>query len=123
MEKLWNLQDRICSFENLLAAYREAARDKRYRDEVIAFTFNLEDNLFKIRDELLSRTYVAGPYREFYVHYPKARLVMALGFRDRVVQWAIYRQLNPYMDKRFIQHSYGRRKEKGTLDAAECLLK
>lgn len=122
MEKLRNLQDRICSFENLLAAYRKAIEDKRYRDEVIAFSFNLEENLVKLRDELLSRTYAVGPYREFYVHYPKARLVMALGFRDRIVQWAIYRQINPYMDKRFIQHSYGCRENKGTLAAAECLL-
>ncbi len=122
MEKLHNLKDRICSFENLLAAYREAARDKRYRDEVIAFTFNLEENLLELQQELIERRYTVGRYREFYVHYPKARLVMALGFRDRVVQWAIYRQINPWMDKRFIQHSYGCRKDKGTLAAAQCLL-
>lgn len=122
MEKLHNLKDRICSFSNLLAAYREAARDKRYRNEVITFGFHLEENLLNIQKELLERTYEVGAYREFYVHYPKARLVMALGFRDRIVQWAIYRQLNPYMDKRFIQHSYGCRKDKGTLAAAQCLL-
>lgn len=32
---------------------------------------------------------------------------MALPFRDRVVQWAIYRQLNPLLDKRYLQTSYG----------------
>lgn len=93
--KLQNLKDRICSFENLLAAYREAEKDKRYRNEVIVFRFNLEENLLSIQKELLEGTYKVGNYREFYVHYPKARLVMALGFRDRIVQWAIYRQINP----------------------------
>lgn len=122
LEKLCNLKDHICSYENLLSAYKEAARDKRYRNEAIAFSFNLEENLYDIRQELLNQTYTVGSYREFYVHYPKARLVMALGFRDRIVQWAIYRQINPYMDKRFIQHSYGCRKGKGTLAAAQCLL-
>jgi len=122
MEKLHNLKDRICSFENLLAAYREAARNKRYRDEVIAFRFNLEENLLEIQRLLREQLYTVGRYREFYVHYPKARLVMALGFIDRIVQWAIYRQINPWMDKRFIQHSYGCRKGKGTLAAAQCLL-
>ena len=122
MEKLHNLKDRICSFENLLAAYREAAKDKRYRNEVITFGFCLEENLLDIQRELQEQRYTVGNYREFYVHYPKPRLVMALGFRDRIVQWAIYRQLNPWVDKQFIQHSYGCRKDKGTLAAAKCLL-
>ena len=120
--KLQNLKDRLCSFENLLAAYREAEKDKRYRNEVIVFRFNLEENLLSIQKELLEGIYKVGNYREFYVHYPKARLVMALGFRDRIVQWAIYRQINPFCDKRFIQHSYGCRTGKGTLAAAQCLL-
>lgn len=122
MEKLHDLKDRICSFDNLLAAYREAARGKRYRNEVITFSFGLEENLLEIQRELLDRSYTVGNYREFYVRYPKPRLVMALGFRDRIVQWAIYRQINPYMEKRFIQHSYGCRQNKGTLAAAQCLL-
>lgn len=122
MEKLRDLKQRICSFENLLAAYKAAAKDKRYRSEVISFSFNLEENLLDIQHDLEQQRYTVGAYREFYVHYPKPRLVMALGFRDRVVQWAIYRQINPYVDKRFIQHSYGCRTDKGTLAAAQCLL-
>lgn len=122
MEKLQHLKERICSFENLYAAYEDAAKEKHYREDVLTFTFNLEENLFDLQKDLLDGTYTVGPYREFYVKYPKPRLIMALGFRDRVVQWAIYRQLNPYADKRFIQHSYGCRKNKGTLPAACCLL-
>lgn len=121
MEGLHNLKDRICDFENLMGAYRDAAKAKRYRNEVLEFTFNLGDNLHKLQRELLDTTYSVGPYREFYVRYPKPRLVMALGFRDRIVQWAIYRQINPYLDKRYINHSYGCRRDKGTLKAAECL--
>lgn len=122
LEKLQHLKDRICSLENLYAAYFEAIKDKRYRDEIVRYTLDLDRNIFELREELLAETYMVGPYREFYVRYPKPRLVMALGFRDRIVQWAIYRQLNPYVDKRFIQHSYGCRKGKGTLAAAECLM-
>ena len=121
MEGLHNLKDRICDFENLIGAYRDAAKAKRYRNEVLEFTFNLGDNLHELQRELLDMTYMVGPYREFYVRYPKPRLVMALGFRDRIVQWAIYRQINPYLDKRYINHSYGCRRDKGTLKAAECL--
>lgn len=122
MEKLHDLKLRVCSLENLYEAYFEAIKDKRYRDEILLYTCNLDAYIFELREELLSETYEVGPYREFYVRYPKPRLVMALGFRDRIVQWAIYRQLNPYVDKRFITHSYGCRTGKGTLAAAECLL-
>lgn len=122
MERLHNLKEAICSFENLYAAYQEAAKDKRYREEVIIFRQNLEENLIQLQKELDGMYYKVGPYREFYVRYPKPRLVMALQFRDRIVQWAIYRQIDPFVDKRFITHSYGCRKGKGTLAAAEYLL-
>lgn len=121
MEKLHDLKMHICALENLYGAYFDAIEDKRYRTDILCFTANLDENIFSLREELLNETYEVGPYREFYVRYPKPRLVMALGFRDRIVQWAIYRQLNPYVDKRFIAHSYGCRKGKGTLAAAECL--
>ena len=121
MEGLRNLKDRICDFENLMGAYRDAAKGKRYRNEVLDFTFSLGENLLDIQKDLLEMTYTVGKYREFYVRYPKPRLVMALAFRDRIVQWAIYRQINPYLDKRYINHSYGCRRGKGTLPAALCL--
>ena len=37
------------------------------------------------------------------------------------MQWAVYRQVNPYLDKRYIAQSYGCRKNKGTLAAAQAL--
>ena len=121
MEKLHDLKERICSYENLYEAFVSAAKGKGDRAEVVIFSWDLEKNLFDLQRDLRNGTYTVGPYREFYVKYPKKRLVMALGFRDRIVQWAIYRQIDPYVDKRFIYHSYGCRKEKGTLLAAECL--
>ena len=122
MKKLQNLKTLICSYENLYAAYLEAIKGKKYRDDVLLFSANLEENLLDIRRELLEETYTVGAYHEFYVMCPKPRLVMSIGFRDQIVQWAIYRQINPFADKRFIAHSYGCRKGKGTLAAAECLL-
>ena len=107
MKKLKNLYSKICTFENLLQAYRNAVKNKRYREEVLIFSQNLEANLLALLDELKNRTYRVGKYREFYVNYPKRRLVMALAFPDRIVQWAIYQQINPFIDKRFITHSYG----------------
>ena len=113
------LLDRIYSWDNLLNAYHEAAKEKWYRPDVAAFAANLEENLIDIQNALIWQTYEVGRYREFYVTEPKKRLVMALGFRDRVVQWAIYLQVNQELDNGMIYHSYGCRVGKGTTRAAD----
>lgn len=115
---LIHLMDAICSEENLLLAYRSAIKGKRRRFQVLEFTRDLECNLDDLRRDLLAGTYKVGPYHQFYVNVPKSRLIMALGFRDRVVQWALYRQLNPWIDKRLIEDTFGCRDDKGTLAAA-----
>lgn len=114
MKKLSNLYRQIYDFENLYEAYRQARKCKRYRREVLDFTRNLEQNLIEIQNELIWQTYRVGRYREFFVHDPKKRLIMALPFKDRVVQWAIYRVLNPLLDKRYINTSYACRVGYGT---------
>lgn len=107
MKRIGNIYSKIYDFENLYEAYREARKCKRYRHDVMRFTANLEENLINIQNELIHKTYQVGRYNEFFVHDPKKRLIMSLPFRDRVVQWAIYRQLNPLFDKRYISTSYG----------------
>lgn len=121
MEQCKNMFEKIYAWENLLDAYHHAASEKWFRDDVAAFSAHLGENLTDIQNSLIWKTYTVGRYREFYVYEPKKRLVMALNFRDRVVQWAIYLQLNPLLDNQFIYHSYGCRVGKGTTRAADQL--
>jgi RNA-directed DNA polymerase len=100
------LFEQVYDFKNLHQAYLEARKGKRYRQEVLEFNNLLEENLIQIQNELIWKTYQVGRYRNFFVYEPKKRLIMALPFKDRVVQWAIYRVLNPLLDKRYIQDSY-----------------
>lgn len=120
-KQIKNIYETLCSYENLYQAYLHARLGKRYRDEVMKFSFNLEENLMELRNELLNQTYEIGGYREFFVWEPKKRLIMALPFRDRVVQWAIYQLVNPILDKMYIFDSYGCRNNKGTLKAYQRL--
>lgn len=106
MHKLRGLYEQIYDYDNLYQAYLAARKNKRFRPSVLEFTNDLEANLIEIQNDLIWGTYQIGPYREFYVYEPKLRLIMALPFRDRVVQWAIYRVLNPQLDKRYISDSY-----------------
>lgn len=121
MKTLDNIFPNIYGFEELYRANQNARKGKRYRDDVLKFSDNLEENLLQLQNEILWDTYEVGPYRKFYVHEPKLRLVMALQYRDRIVQWAIYNQLNPFYDKIFIEDSYACRIGKGSHKAADRL--
>ena len=113
--------DKMCDFEELYLSYLEARKGKRYRDEILRYTDNLEENLLIIQNELIWEMYKVGKYNMFYVTEPKLRLVMSIQFKDRIVQWAIYRQLNPLYDKTFINDSYACRVGRGSHAAAERL--
>lgn len=116
-----NLYQQVYDFENLYLAYLEARKCKRFRNEVLEFTRNLEENLITIQNELIWKTYKVGRYREFFVYDPKKRLIMALPFKDRVIQWAVYRILNPLLDRRYISDSYACRVGYGTHQAVDRL--
>lgn len=121
MKRYGNLYSKIYDFENLYQAYLEARKGTRYRDDVLEFSASLEENLIQIQNELIWKMYEVGKYREFYVYEPKKRLIMALPFKDRVVQWAVYRVLFPLFNKGFYEHSYACRIGKGTHAAADQL--
>ena len=119
MKTYKSLYEKIYDFENLYQSYLCARKHKRYREEVLVFTANLEANLISIQNDLIWQTYKVGRYREHYVYEPKKRLVMALPFRDRVVQWAIFRVINPVFAKGFISDSYASIKGRGPQSAAK----
>jgi retron-type reverse transcriptase len=120
-KQIKNVYSTLCTYENLYKAYIQARKCKRYRNEILEFSFNLEENLLDINRELENNTYKVGSYREFYIYEPKQRLIMALPFKDRIVQWGIYQLLNPVFDKSYIYDSYGCRIGKGTLKAIQRL--
>lgn len=121
MQSIKNMYEKIYDFENLHKAWEEARKGKRYRDDVLIFNRNYEEQLINIQNHLIYETYKVGKYHTFYVYEPKKRLIMSLPFKDRIVQWAIYRQLFPLYEKAFIFDSYACRKGKGTHKAADRL--
>lgn len=108
---------------NIQKGYNKARKCKRYRKDVLQFTKEKEENLDKIRNEILGLTYEPSEYRYFKVYEPKERQIMALPFYDRVVQHAVNNVLEPIFNKRFIFHSYACRKDKGMHAASDALQK
>lgn len=121
MKHFKNLYPKIYDYENLHRAYLSARKNKRYRSEVLAFSANLEENLIELQNELIYHSYKVGRYREFYVSEPKRRLVMALPFRDRVLQWAVYRIVNPLFSRAYISDSYACIPGRGEFSAIQRL--
>ena len=64
----------LCTWENLLLAYRRASKGKRGHPAVAAFEHRLEDNLLALQHALRTHTYRPGAYTHFIIHEPKRRL-------------------------------------------------
>lgn len=114
MKRTGNLWQHIINFENLLLASQKAQKGKRFRDNVLAFNYNLENELLKLQSELQSKTYIPGNYRTFTISDPKPRLISAAPYRDRVVHHALCHIIIPIFENSFIPDSYANRVGYGT---------
>lgn len=113
MKRFKNLWPHIVTLDNLYLAYRKARRGKQHKLKVAEFSLNLEHELPRLRDELVSGTYQPGAYRLFVLYERKPRLIAAAPFRDRVVHHALMNVVEPLLDRRFIFDCYACRKGKG----------
>lgn len=112
--KLTHKFEDVISLENLLEAWKEFLPGKRKRKDVQEFHVNLMDNILKLHYNLVYHKYEHGGYKAFRVYDPKTRNIHKATVSDRLLHYAIYRQLYPFFDKTFIFDSYSCRLEKGT---------
>lgn len=99
---------------DLYAAYRDARKHKRRKNYQLAFERNLESELIRLRDSIISRKYTPGVSTCFIIHDPKMREVFAATFRDRVVHHLLYNYIRPFLEPQFIEDSYSCIKGRGT---------
>ncbi|WKZ27011.1 MAG: reverse transcriptase/maturase family protein [Candidatus Paceibacterota bacterium] len=109
-----NLFQQIVSLENLFTAWEEFRADKRHKEDVQELEFNVEQNLFALYRELVSKKYTHKPYFGFYIRDPKVRHIHKATARDRVLHHAVFRILNPLFDRTFIPTSFSCRVGKGS---------
>jgi hypothetical protein len=109
-----HLYEQIIEVDNLMQAWRQARRGKRYTVTAAAFETNLDVELLAMQRTLRDESYQPGPYRSFTVHEPKRRKISAAPFRDRVVHHALCNILVPIYEQSFISDSYANRVGKGT---------
>ena len=61
---------------NVQKAYNKARKCKRYRKDVLIFTKDKEENLDRVRNDILGLAYEPGEYRYFKVYEPKERQII-----------------------------------------------
>ena len=115
--KIKNVFDTIFSDENLYGAIQDAANGRRYNKDVLIVTHDPWRFIRQIQEEVYSGTYEIERYFIFYVFEPKRRMIMSITFYHRIVQWAIYRVINPMLVNGYIEDSYGCIPGRGPLSA------
>jgi RNA-directed DNA polymerase len=111
----------LCSWENLVLAWRKAARGKRGTASVARFEYRAEEHLAELQRELLAGRYRPGGYVHFRIKDPKRRKISAARFRDRVVHHALCNLIEPRFERLFVPDSYANRAGKGTHQAIDRL--
>lgn len=111
---LFNTTDKDKILEDLFLAYFDARKNKRNTINQLAFEKNLEENIFRLHNEIVNRRYELLPSICFVINKPVKREIFAANFRDRVVHHFIYNYISPVFEKAFINDAYSCRKGKGT---------
>lgn len=108
------LKESIFSFKNIYRCYLDCRRKKRNTYNALRFEINAEENIFKLKQELQSKTYCPSRSILFAAKKPKLREIFAADFRDRVVHHILVNELEKIWEPIFIHDSYACRDGKGT---------
>ena len=113
MKRINYLFDKVVTKDNLLLAYQKARKGKSGQYGVKIFDKNVERNIDKLYEELISGTYKTSEYSIFKIYEPKEREIFRLPFKDRVVHHAIVNIMEPIWTSIFIQQTYSCIKGRG----------
>ena len=113
------MYEELCSKENLIFAFRKAKIGKTKKRYVKRFKKYFEENILRLREELLDKTYKPYPLKTFILRDPKTRKINKSAFRDRVVHHALINVIKCLFESGFIYDSHANQIGKGTLKAIE----
>ncbi len=126
MKREGNLIEKIADTENLLLAFYKAAKSKRAKQEVIAYTAHIDSQIAVLQKQIQSGNITCGLYHYFKIHDPKERTICAASFGERVLHHALMNICHPFFEKHLIDTTYATRVGKGTyaaLDRAKAGMK
>ena len=119
MRRASHLFDGIVERENLRLAMHKALRGKRSKADAREFVSRADENLDRMRTELIEGEFVVGLYHQFTIFDPKERLITAPCFRERVLHHGIMNVCEPVFERWLVADSFACRKGKGRIAALE----
>ena len=108
-------QDMVADYNVLANAAVKAASGKRGRPDIRHFFTGFDNNIGRIRQDLISGLAPYNRFRNFTIYDPKERVITAVGFDDRVIHHALMGLVGPVLEKAMIPHTYACRPGKGPL--------
>lgn len=104
----------IIDEDNIRAAFYAVRRKKTTRHDILRFESKLDSNLAKIRDILLTHSYVPSAYKSKKVYEPKERTIYLLPLNpDKVIHHAVMNVVAPIWQSMFIYDTYACLENKG----------
>ena len=115
MKRVNNIYHKICDIDNIMKFEHIVSVNTSNKRKVEKFQEHYVENIYKIRDILMSKNYIPGEYNIFFIHEPKLRLIMSNNIRDKIINHLVaYYLLVEVFDKTFIDTTVATRKGKGT---------
>jgi len=113
-KKYKNLFEKIITEENFQNAFLKTRDGKRKSLGYLDFKEYGQFNLKNLREEVADCGYERSPFRDFFIHDPKLRLISSLPFKDRIVQHALNNVIEPIYEPAFLPYTFACRPNKGT---------
>jgi RNA-directed DNA polymerase len=101
------------SVNNLFQCWQLYKKGKKRSLEFEHFYYNVESEILRLYQDLLSEKYKHGQYRNFIVNDNKKRMISVAPIRDRIIHRLLYDYLVEIFDKTFIFDAWSCRKGKG----------
>ena len=115
MKRVNNIYHKICDIDNIMKFEHIVSVNTSNKRKVEKFQEHYVENIYKIRDILMSKNYIPGEYNIFFIHEPKLRLIMSNNIQDKIINHLVaYYLLVEVFDKTFIDTTVATRKGKGT---------
>lgn len=115
MKRKGNLYDNMCDINNIMLVYDEVCRNTKNKKRVATYREYRCGNIAKIRDVLINRRYVVGPYNVFTIYEPKERRIVSQKMFDKVINHMVARYiLMPALFPSLVPENVASRKNLGT---------
>ena len=115
MKRVNNIYHKICDVDNIMKYEHIVSVNTSNKRKVEKFQQHYVENIYKIRDILMSKNYIPGEYNIFFIHEPKLRLIMSNNIQDKIINHLVaYYLLVEVFDKTFIDTTIATRIGKGT---------